>query len=583
MRSTRKILAVMMAVVLVLAFASCTQTSAPATTGTAAPTTAVATTKVATSPTTAPEETSVADTKYDPPITVTSVTNYISSWVFPEGDTIESNLWTRAYKEKLGIELKYNWVSADEGFSQKFNSMLASNDLPDFFNVGQKDLADLTEAGSLYDLTDVYDKNASALTKQQNANGQKQFESGIIGGKLMGMNMLDSAIDSAQVLFVRKDWLDKLGLQLPKTTDDVMNISKAFTERDPDGNGQNDTKGMIIDKQIYKANNGTGYCKIDGFCAGFHAYPNSWIKDASGNLIYGSIQPEMKTALAKLQEMYKKGWLDPEFGTADFPKNNEVIASGKVGLFYSYFWYPYYMKDSWKNDPKADWVTLPVVSSDSKQATQAVPTVQAPAYYVVNKNCKHPEALIKMINLYFDLITNESGTYWTNSEGILVYQYALTRIIPPHLAYDKYNALQAVFNGSASPSSIPAAFTSEYTNAKSFMDKQPSKDKDGKEIADGWKDLYYYYMCYGPTGNYSVIKQYTDDPNALIYDQFFGAPGEAQSQYGSALETLQLQAFTNIIKGTESIDAFDTFVKNWKSGGGDAWTTEVNAWYKARQ
>ena len=46
--------------------------------------------------------------------------------------------------------------------------------------------------------------------------------------------------------FIRKDWLDKLGLEQPKTIDDFYNVLKAFKEQDPDGNGANDTYGMIV-------------------------------------------------------------------------------------------------------------------------------------------------------------------------------------------------------------------------------------------------------------------------------------------------------------------------------------------------
>ena len=45
---------------------------------------------------------------------------------------------------------------------------------------------------------------------------------------------------------IRKDWLDKLGLEQPKTIDDFYNVLKAFKEQDPDGNGANDTYGMIV-------------------------------------------------------------------------------------------------------------------------------------------------------------------------------------------------------------------------------------------------------------------------------------------------------------------------------------------------
>ena len=53
-------------------------------------------------------------------------------------------------------------------------------------------------------------------------------------------NLVEPAFQS------EKDWLDKLGLEQPKTIDDFYNVPKAFKEQDPDGNGANDTYGMIV-------------------------------------------------------------------------------------------------------------------------------------------------------------------------------------------------------------------------------------------------------------------------------------------------------------------------------------------------
>src|SRR6185436_7991830 len=45
-------------------------------------------------------------------------------------------------------------------------------------------------------------------------------------------------------LLIRQDWLDKLGLKAPTTLDEFFEVAEAFTEKDPDGNGQNDTFGF---------------------------------------------------------------------------------------------------------------------------------------------------------------------------------------------------------------------------------------------------------------------------------------------------------------------------------------------------
>ena len=54
------------------------------------------------------------------------------------------------------------------------------------------------------------------------------------------------------------------------------------------------------------------------------------------------------------------------------------------------------------------------------------------------------------------------------------------------------------------------------------------------------------------------------------------------NEYNSILNDLLNQTFTAIIKGDESIEAFDAFVEEWLEQGGQEITDEVNEWYADR-
>ena len=58
-------------------------------------------------------------------------------------------------------------------------------------------------------------------------------------GEIYGMPYKSvTAIDNNQgMLYINQNWLDKLGLQIPKTTDELYNVCKAFATQDPNGNG----------------------------------------------------------------------------------------------------------------------------------------------------------------------------------------------------------------------------------------------------------------------------------------------------------------------------------------------------------
>jgi putative aldouronate transport system substrate-binding protein len=216
---------------------------------------------------------------------------------FKDGEDIDNNVWQREYEEKLGIKLNYLWSAIYEGgaYDQKLNLAISSGDLPDIFQVNAQQLKQLVEAGLVEDMTDVFDQYASDFLRQSfEEAGEQYLLSATFGGRLYALPGLASALDTAPVMYVRKDWREKLGLPEPKTMQDVINMALAFANNDPDGNGVKDTYGIALTKDAVV---GTGFADLQGFMNGFHAYLNIWIEDDSGNLVYGAIQPEVKQAL----------------------------------------------------------------------------------------------------------------------------------------------------------------------------------------------------------------------------------------------------------------------------------------------
>ena len=70
--------------------------------------------------------------KYSQTVTVTSVKNLGGGTMeFPEGDSIDDNVWTRKFLEDLNIQVKYLWSTSEQQYGQKVNVAIASNDLPD--------------------------------------------------------------------------------------------------------------------------------------------------------------------------------------------------------------------------------------------------------------------------------------------------------------------------------------------------------------------------------------------------------------------------------------------------------------------
>jgi putative aldouronate transport system substrate-binding protein len=501
--------------------------------------------------------------KYDPPI-VRSTDDTLETNVLGNltGETLTDNRWTRLYEETLGIKIKYDWVvKGSDQYNQKLNVTLASGELPDVILVDAIQLKQLADSDMIEDLTPYYDKYASQLTKDTLAQeGTAPFDSTTIDGKLMGLPLTDSAIDRSQLLWIRTDWLEKLGLQPPKTMDDVLAIAKAFTEGDPDDNGKQDTFGLGLSKELWG-----GAMALEGFMAGFNAFPNMWVEDASGNLVYGGIQPEVKKALQVLQDMLKSQQIEKEFGIKDSGKVAEMFASGKIGMEYGQQWNSLWpLQANRDNDPNAQWQVFPIVNESGEGAKVPLQSNTRMAY-AVRKGAENPEAVIKMYNLHLEKNwgeTAENDKYYAPPEAEGVWKLSP---VTPAPAIKNLAAFREI--AAARQSGDTSLLQGEAKSIQDKLDEFASGSQEGFALW-GWERIY------GPESSYSVIDQY-DKNGQFLMDGFTTVPTPTMIERKSTLDKLQNETFINIILGN-TIDSFDSFVADWKRLGGDDITKEVN-------
>ncbi|GHV94394.1 putative ABC transporter peptide-binding protein YtcQ [Spirochaetia bacterium] len=143
-------------------------------------------------------------------------------------------------KDKLNIDLVLTALPSNETDQDvKINAAAAGNNLPDLFMVRRPILVNLVRAGVVAPVDDLYPLMPNR-TKLQYDTDSKGYAT--INGKSYGLAS-PGAIIKNEGLLIRKDWLDKLGLKAPTTTEELFAVMKAFTEKDPDGNGRADTYG----------------------------------------------------------------------------------------------------------------------------------------------------------------------------------------------------------------------------------------------------------------------------------------------------------------------------------------------------
>ncbi|MCY9513027.1 extracellular solute-binding protein [Paenibacillus apiarius] len=482
---------------------------------------------------------------------------------FDKGEDFDNNSVYDAYEKDAGVRITNKWIADGSQFKEKLKMAIASNDIPDFFPVEASQLQQLIEADMIMDLTDVYEQTATPETKKfMMMDGGTQMKSATFDGKLMAIPQTGNPY-TAQFLWVRSDWLKKLNLPEPKTMQDLLTIMEAFATKDPGGTGK--SYGLALNKKL-----DDGATGLVGFLNGFHAYLDQWIDDGSGKLINSDIQPEMKEALRTLQEMFKKGLIDPEFAVKDTQKASEMIFGDSIGVLYGAEWTPAQLVQGAVKDGKVvqEWSVYPLPSIDEKLASTQI-GLGASGYYVVSKKAKNPEAVIKLLNQW--IVVDNHPT-----EEDKVYEFGKDRVekssnywlLNPLTVYNQTND-----NGVVLPKAIA-------DKDESLLQTKEHKTRYGRAMkyVEGDLSMWWEYLISGPKGSLSIIP-YMKEHNLFNQNKFYGAPTPTMVEKNEILNRKRDEVFVKIIMNQVSVDEFDKFVADWKKLGGDEITEEVNEWY----
>ncbi|MDR1559564.1 MAG: extracellular solute-binding protein [Clostridiales bacterium] len=516
-------------------------------------------------------------TPYAEPVTVTWGVQASQVQQFFDGDTYDDNRWSRLIKERLNIDLEVAF-SADittDAYRDKLNALLAAGDLPDLFRWADRNfMTQAYNAGYLMDITDVFNQYASEDVKKYQTAFPDSFAGASFDGRLYGFPYMNDNFHQAPYLWIRDDWLENLNAEVPKTLDEMVALALRFTFEDPDGNGADDTFGLALDKHIIFNNYGTATGILAAY--GEPAYNQGmsfFYRDESGKITSPYTSEAMKKTLALLKTMYDQGIIDPEFITKDTATMEPDVTNGKYGMMYHMnwgTWHPFnfsYQQSGVITRPYA------IPTDGANPYKIGIQSSKTGDIFMINSAAEHPEAIIKILNLYEEVcvqVPNDDDylTYWDNE------QYRLSPIyvgIPTELHTQEL--LDAFEEGS--PDSLAGSVKPLYTQMKGFEDKTDITTSgygawgqmysDG---ADGGGSCVIALRKYRPDGAYIDNIMSVDQP-------------EIYMQNSSVWESMMETAFTDIIRGDQPIEYFDTFVSDWLNAGGQQCLDELDTLYPA--
>ena len=154
---------------------------------------------------------------FDEPVTIKVGISYAaaSDFTFLGGETVEDNAWMDLYNENnIFLDILYNVDPSQE--ATKLSTAIMSGDYPDIIRTDAAEYKNYVESGVIADITDVYEQYASEELKEyMNFDGGMSVEALQVDGRIYGLPQISDPYSGCNLMFIRQDWLDNLGLEVP--------------------------------------------------------------------------------------------------------------------------------------------------------------------------------------------------------------------------------------------------------------------------------------------------------------------------------------------------------------------------------
>lgn len=434
-------------------------------------------------------------------------------------------------EEKTGYKVQYDMLPQDK-WAEKLNLIMSSGEAYDIVT-SYNDMAlysDYAQKGALVDLTPLIDEfgpNIKAAIKPESMEALK------VNGKLYAIPVTVTYDINSSIL-IRTDWLDKLGLSMPTTTEELTNVLTQFKEKDPGGNGDRNVPLTIKGDQSM----------IDNLVGAF-GIANAW-NDVDGKLMPRVMDPAFKDYVAYVGNLYEKGLIDREFVANKDATAKEKFASGVAGAIVVHWADIPAISDSLaKTKPEAKFAFVPALKGPNGEAGFAA-NAGFDRLTFIPKASKHPEDAIKWINASL-----EPETFKNMAIGVEGTHYK-------------------VVDGAYEP--IQPIFTDERNLANNYM-----AGTDEENYPQYWQARVRKNPVMFDAFNFLNNEQ----PAEVKIKNVLGlAPYMQQySKTNQQLSTMVGDYTVKLIAGAESIDSLSDFQSKFMSAGGEVASKEINDWY----
>jgi putative aldouronate transport system substrate-binding protein len=456
---------------------------------------------------------------------------------------VNDNQIQKKLEEITGYKVDITWVP-DSSYSDKVSITMASDKVPEIMVIKSKDAATVSNVkkGAFWKL-DTYLKDYPSLSKYDE---QIRLNSSF-NGDTYGIYRKRDVIRSN--VAIRKDWLDKLGLKVPTTLEEFNNVLDKFANNDPDGNGVNDTTGMVVPKWPGSALNSNS--PFDQMAVWFGAPNGTIIKD--GKVVPDFMTDEYMKSLDYFKMLYDKNLMNKDFAVLDANNWDDPFVNGKAGVLVdtqsrTMDKLAKKMKEKYGDDGKdGDSYVAMVGDITTSAGDHILPTTGYSGMLMVPKQGVKDEKQLKKVLDFIDKLNSKESTLLLNNgiEGSY-YEMKDNKFTP---TTDK-----ALLNDIA-------AYSQLSTNTQSF---DILKKTYGNKLEADRNEIM-------KTGE----KKAVFDPCAALTSEIY-------AKKGAQLQNIMFDARIKYIAGQIDKDGYKAAQQQWLSTGGQEYIDELTKLYSEK-
>ncbi len=449
-------------------------------------------------------------------------------------------------KDYTGIDIEYIPVANDSLEEIVGVTLLDTKNLPMIMTWGgnlNATIISAAKAGAFWNLEDyIFDEEKYPNLSKANKDVLKQVT---VDGHIIGLYRARPI--GRNGFGYRKDWADKLGLGAPETVEDVYNMAKAFTEQDPDGDGQKNTYGLCLCKY-------TG--PIDLIQTWFGA-GNAWV-ERDGKLIPSHMTDEYWEAVNYVKRMYDEGLVYSDWAIRDTNTWADGVKNGECGMMLDVLDNSRRIWDYFVNN------NIPAVNGDEVASMGFVgaiakekggqPTITATTgmagFFMITKGAK-TEADVEACLTYLDKMCDD--------EMLTLADHGLEGI-----GYEMQDGFLVDINTDWTPAQKPHTGLNQtvcYIPEQAARNPQVKKS-DRVILEEQIKNDNVQYAVFNPASGYL-------------------AGSDTYALNGATLDTALKDARTQYICGEIDEAGFRAAMDTWLAQGGQKIIDEVNALYQA--